>query len=324
VSAEYRLVQHRDKWSLAYTDGERGRIRVALGTDDRGLAEARARSIWNARNAAPSERVADLWPAYVRDRLTEVVRKDRFKSIWTAMEPHFGHRLGKAITTDDCRAYAAVRKRAGKRPSTIKTELEALRACLRFHYGQAAPKLWTPPASPPRDRWLTPDQVNALLAATDAPHAKLFIVLAVTTGARMSAILDLTWDRVDMATGTIDFRPAGRHQTNKRRVVVPMNSRARVALEEAYEGRLTDHVIEYAGQPVANIKKAIGGAARRSGIECSPHVFRHTSGVWMAQANVPMQLIAQFLGHTSSRVTEHTYARYSPSFMVPASNALEF
>jgi integrase len=148
--------------------------------------------------------------------------------------------------------------------------------------------------------------------------------MAVTTGARMSAILDLTWDRVDMATGTIDFRPAGRHQTNKRRVVVPMNSRARAALEEAYEGRLTDHVIEYAGQPVANIKKAIANAARRSGIECSPHVFRHTAGVWMAQKNVPMQLIAQFLGHTSSRVTEHTYARYSPSFMVPAANALEF
>lgn len=322
--SEYRLVKHRGKWSLAYTDGERGRVRVALGTDDRGLAEARARAIWNARHAAPSERIADLWPAYVRDRLTEVVRKDRFRSLWTALQPHFGHRLGKAITPDDCRAYAATRKRAGLRPSTIKTELEALRACLRFHYGKAAPKLWTPPASPPRDRWLTADQVNALLAATGTPHVRLFIVLAVTTGARMSAILDLTWDRVDMATGTIDFRPAGRHVTNKRRTVVPMNSRCRAELEAHKPGALTDHVIEYAGQPVASIKKAIASAARRSGIECSPHVFRHTAGVWMAQANVPMQLIAQFLGHTSSRITEHVYARYSPAFMVPASNALEF
>lgn len=322
--SEYRLVKHRDNWSLAYTDGERGRVRVALGTDDRGLAEARARSIWNARNAAPSERVADLWPAYVRDRLTEVARTDRFTSIWTALQPHFGHRLGKAITPDDCRAYAAVRKRAGKRPSTIKTELELLRACLRFHFGQAAPKLWTPPASPPRDRWLTPDQVNALLAATDAPHAQLFIVLAVTTGARMSAILDLTWDRVDMATGTIDFRPAGRHQTNKRRVVVPMNSRARAALEEAYEARLTDHVIEYAGQPVANIKKAIANAARRSGIECSPHVFRHTAAVWAVQSGASMQQISQFLGHTSIRVTESVYARFSPQYLRSVSDALEF
>ena len=40
-------------------------------------------------------------------------------------------------------------------------------------------------------------------------------------------------------------------------------------------------------------------AAVRSGVPCSPHVFRHTAGVWMAQADVPMQKISQFLGHIS-------------------------
>jgi integrase len=65
-------------------------------------------------------------------------------------------------------------------------------------------------------------------------------------------------------------------------------------------------------------------AAKRSGISCSPHVFRHSAGVWMAQADVPMQKISQFLGHTSTRVTERTYARYSPSFMKDAAAALEF
>jgi hypothetical protein len=57
---------------------------------------------------------------------------------------------------------------------------------------------------------------------------------------------------------------------------------------------------------------------------CSPHVFRHTAGVWMAQADVPMQKISQFLGHTSTRVTERTYARHSPSFMRDAAAALNF
>lgn len=321
---EYRIVEHRGKWSLAFTDGERGRVRIALGTDDRGLAEARAREIWNARHAPAGERVADLWPSYVKSRAAEVSRTDRFPSIWAALQPHFGHRLGKALTQDDCRAYADARRRAGKRPSTIKTELELLRACLRHHYGNSAPKLWTPAASPPRDRWLSPDQVQGLLAATETPHVRLFIILAVTTGARMGAILDLTWDRVDFQAGTIDFRPSGRHQTNKRRTVVPMNKRCRGALEEAAKGALTSHVVEYAGQPVASVKKAIASAARRSGVECSPHVFRHTAGVWMAQADVPMQKIAQYLGHTSTKVTETTYARYSPSYMRDASAALEF
>ncbi|WP_374137577.1 MULTISPECIES: tyrosine-type recombinase/integrase [unclassified Sphingomonas] len=53
-------------------------------------------------------------------------------------------------------------------------------------------------------------------------------------------------------------------------------------------------------------------------------MFRHTAGVWMAQADVQMQKIAQFLGHTSTRVTERTYARYSPSFMKDAAAALDW
>jgi integrase len=106
--------------------------------------------------------------------------------------------------------------------------------------------------------------------------------------------------------------------------VVPLNARACEALEEAAPGALTDWVIEWDGQPVKSVKKAVRMAAHRSGVPCSPHVFRHTAGVWMAQADVPMQKISQFLGHTSTWVTERTYARYSPSFMKDAAAALEF
>lgn len=320
----YRLVRHRGKFSLAFTDQQRGRVRVALGTNDRGIAEARARELWRARNAAPSDRVEDLWAAYVKDRKQSAVRTDRFDSLWKALGPHFGHRLGTALEKDDCRAYHRKRKREGMSDSTVKTELEFLRACLRFKYGNAAPALWLPPASKPRDRHLTKDEARTMLANIETPHIRLFVELALATGARMSAILDLTWDRVDLKRGTVDLRPAGRHQTNKRRTIVPLNDRALAALLEANRGALTGHVIEYAGEPVKSVKKAIASAGRRAGIPVSPHVFRHTAGVWMAEADTPMQKIAQYLGHTSTRVTETTYARYSPSFMKDASAALDF
>jgi integrase len=103
-----------------------------------------------------------------------------------------------------------------------------------------------------------------------------------------------------------------------------MAPKAREALLEARAAALTDHVIEYAGKPVASVKRAIAAAARRSGVPCSPHVFRHTAAVWMAQADVPMQKIAQVLGHTSSRITEQVYARYSPRFMADAMAALDW
>jgi integrase len=246
------------------------------------------------------------------------------KSLWKNLEPHFGYKLGKAITKADCREYAAARKRAGKSNSTVRTELEALRACLRWHYGKDAPQIPAPAPSKPRDRYLTHEEARTLIEHIETPHVRLFVTLALATGARMGAILDLTWDRVDFTHGTIDFNPAGRDISNKRRTVVPMNAKAREALEEAHEGRITDHVIEYGGKPVASVKKAVGSAAKRANVPCSPHVFRHTAGVWMAQADVPMQKIAQFLGHTSSRVTETVYARYSPRFMADAATALDW
>ena len=140
----------------------------------------------------------------------------------------------------------------------------------------------------------------------------------------MGALLDLQWDQVDFKHKTLNFNQVGREQSHKRRPEVPLNTRAYEALEEAVRGALTGSAIEWDGQPLKSIKKAIRMAAQRSGVPCSPHVFRHTAGVWMAEADVPMQKILQFLGHTSTRVTERTYARYSPSFMKDAAAALEF
>jgi integrase len=58
-------------------------------------------------------------------------------------------------------------------------------------------------------------------------------------------------------------------------------------------------VIEYGGKPVASVKKAIerlGSGYRHCGLAIT---LRHTCAVWMAQADVPMQKISQYLGHTS-------------------------
>jgi integrase len=321
---QYRIGEHRGKRVIEYTDAAGHRFRRSLGTSDAGLAEARAREYWAAITAAPTERIKDLWKVYLTDRMEEVARKDRFKATWAALEPHFGHRLGTAITANDCRAYHQARKKAGKSDSTARTELELLRACLNKTLGERAPSLWMPPASKPRSNFLTPADLAKVHADARSPHVELFIELAIATGARMSALLDLTWDRVDLENGFVDLMPAGRIITNKQRAVVPLTKRAMKALKEAEAGALSGHVIEFNGKPIKSIKKALERISERTSVDFSAHVLRHTAGVWMAKADVPMQKIAQYLGHTSSKVTERVYARYSPSFMRDAANALEW
>ncbi len=187
-----------------------------------------------------------------------------------------------------------------------------------------ADSIWMPPPAKPRNHWLTKEQVSIILDSIDTPHIYLFITLAVTTAARMSAILDLTWDRVDFDNHTIDYMPPGRHKTNKGRTIVPINDRAYEALQLAYQSRLTNHVIEFNGKPILNVKKALKNAGDRVQLHCSAHVFRHTAGVWMAQANVSMEKISQYMGHTTVIVTERHYARFSPSYMQDASAALNW
>jgi integrase len=44
--------------------------------------------------------------------------------------------------------------------------------------------------------YLTRDEARRLIEACIEPHTRLFVRIALATGARMSAILELTWDRV--------------------------------------------------------------------------------------------------------------------------------
>ena len=72
---------------------------------------------------------------------------------------------------------------------------------------------------------MTREQVSAFIAACTMPHVKLFAILAATTGARMGAILSLTWDRVDFKRGLITYQDPTMFKTKKgraenRRVVI--------------------------------------------------------------------------------------------------------
>lgn len=320
----WRIGEHRGKYVVIWDrPGRKSPARISTGTDDRGLAEAIASRIWNAHHKPVSGLLEHLWPVYEASRKADGVNPDKLKYSWAALSPHFAKRFGKNITRDDCRTYYQSRKDQGRSDSTVKTELEMLRACLNFHFKKDAPAIWVPPPSKPRDRWLTREEVTTLLYHVEAPHLRLFITLALTTAARMSAILDLTWDRVDWGSKSIDYLPAGRHKNNKVRGVVPFNSRAEEALKLAYEGRLTEYVIEYGGQPIKSVGWAMARLTERSGIKCSPHIFRHTAGVWMAQDDVSMEKIAQFL-HTTVKIAEKHYARYSPSFMQEQAKALDW
>jgi len=88
---------------------------------------------------------------------------------------------------------------------------------------------------------------------------------------------------------------------------------------------MSDYVIEWQGQRVHRIGSTLKRYGKIAGLKkpISPHVFRHTAAVWMAEAGVSMSEISQYLGHSNTAITERVYARYSPDYLRNAASALE-
>jgi integrase len=100
---------------------------------------------------------------------------------------------------------------------------------------------------------------------------------------------------------------------------------ARAALTEAKRGALMPFGVEREGSRVVSVKKGLSSVGKRCGLPwVTAHVFRHSTATAKAERRVPMAEIAQFLGHADSRITERVYARYSPSYLRRAADALEF
>jgi integrase len=330
---EYRLGKLQGRFVVAWWEGgRRRRFRLDKGLS---LAEARAeltRFIKQRERLVALDKkvqtVSEIYQAYIRDRQIDNAAVEKHLHSWKALSPHFGALRPDDIDKRVCSDFQKSRCNNGRSLGTVWTDLSCLRAALNWAQKKAkiipvAPFIWLPQQPQPRERYLTRDEAERLLDAAVSPHIRLFILLALGTGGRATALLELKWSGVDFERRLIDLRTAEQNQI-KRRAIVPMNATLLAALTEAKTGALTTHVIEWAGRRLRTVKRAFARSAQRAGLaDVTPHTLRHTAAVWMAEAGVPMSEIAQYLGHADSRLTERVYARYSPDHLRKASEALE-
>ena len=355
----YELKERRKDgmWEIAWREGGHSK-RKSIGTRDYGEAIEKAPAIiaeLKKPQRPETVTVETACKAYMEDRLPHVASP---ASIEHALAPII-KRLGSLQLTElsdaAVRDYADWRmkqprknanvqrlKKAGEPIPTISAgtvirELNNLRPALAWAYRNGwvdrEIKIKSPvKAPPPRERWLTKAEAKKLVdvGCKGYPHIELFILIALQTAARMTAILELKWDQVHLPksedgrpvigtgglkeSGYIDF---GQGSGNKRRGRVPLGNNPRLffALVASDMGAETDYVIEYRGKRVKNIKKGIAAAARRAGLEgVSAHTLKHTSISWLVQAGHSFECIAKITA-TSAAVIEQIYGHHSPDFL---------
>jgi len=273
--------------------------------------------------------VDEVFELYKKDRAARgTVNLSRIEEVRKTIEPFWGSWLPERITEADCTSFVRSRRSSGCSNSTIRSDLSYTHAALNFAFKRkmipACPKFDMPPPSRPRDRWLNRYELEKLLDGAVMLHVKLFIVLAVTTAGRPKHILELTWDRVDLKNRVIDL-DNGADRTRKGRARVPINDTCLQHLKVAHKARGdSERVIEIDGRAIKSIRNGIRAAAARAKLPgVSQYVLRHTAGVYMAQAGVPLTEIAEYMGHTSIETTRRHYAKYGPDHLRKAAGALE-
>jgi len=308
-------------WDIDNT-GQRKRHRRQLTAQDRQSAEAEARTIWEGSDESPWT-VGRIMPAYLQS-ITAKPSHSRRQDAWKAMR-HFWERVDPAMIDEQmCRAYRDSR-RVGD--ATARYELMQLSTALNWAIDERKiskrGKTWLPTPPEHKVRHLSPEEFDRFFAGVKAPHARIFVMLGLYTMARPSAILQLTWDRVDFMRRLIDFTPSGHLRTSKRRSVVTIGDLLLEELQRAYAARTSVYVVEHGGERVKSIKKAFQAASQRSNVHVTPYTLRHTGAVWAAEGGVPMPELAQMMGHDDDRTTQKHYARFSPDYLRSVVSAIE-
>lgn len=271
--------------------------------------------------------IAEVLRAYLMERGPSLKQQATLRDTMNWLIPFWGRRMVAEINGSTCREYA----RFLKNPSSARRSLETLRAALRHYHREYGldilPVLTLPETPRPRTAWLTRKEAAALLRAarggsTGSPHLTRFILVALYTGTRSSAVLALRWmpntggGWIDVDKGLLYRSAAGARVTRKRQPTARVPDRLLAHCRRWRELDAADvPVVHWHGRQVRSIKKAFRAARHKAGLPAGvvPHTLRHTAITWAMQAGKDRWQAAGFFGLTMETL-EETYGHHHPDF----------
>lgn len=246
------------------------------------------------------------------------------KRICRKLDPYLGHLNLDQINGDVIWLVIQGEMKKGNMPATINRYLATIRALLRmardeWQWIDNMPKIRLLPGEVERDRWLTREEANRLIAACP-PHLAAIVRMALATGCRAKEITGLEWNRVDLERGT-----AWVNQTkNGTPRGVPLNRDAVAVLEEQV-GKHPRCCFTYRGKPITS---PISNHAWYSVLEVAGlsdfrfHDLRHTWASWHRQAGTSCDELKE-LGGWKSREMVDRYAKYATEHLAVAAGRIE-
>lgn len=316
-------------WWINATLPNGKRVRESAGTEDRAEAEAYLAKL---KLDAYREHHFGIKPnrswqeAVVRFLAVKATLRDvkGYQGICRRLDHYLGDSMLNQINGDIIWSIIQGEMKRGNAIATINRHLAVTRAIMRmardeWQWIDSMPKIRLLSGEVERDRWLTRDEADKLIAASP-PHLAALIKFALATGCRASEITGLEWNRVDL-----ERRTAWLDKTkNKTPRGVPLNSDA-IEVLESVMGQSARYCFTYKGEP---IKRAITNHAWYAAVErvgltdLRFHDLRHTWASWHRQAGTSCDELKD-LGGWKSRQMVDRYAKFATEHLTAAASRIE-
>ena len=350
---EGSIYQRKDgRFVASWVENERRRSAYAKSEKEAKakLVEVAARIKAGQTGADSTVRFRDYatkWTAEVlpsaRDRRGRLLSAGTRRLYGDVIELHAVDVLGKlqlnAITEADVERVFSKMEAKGLSGSYQKTAHKALARMFRDAkkarllavipmQGVAAPAEQPKPKVVP-----TSDQVRELIAAAPNQQMRTFIAGLALTGLRISELLGAKWSDLDdemlslrvMGKGqrprTIPVAPALKAELVKWRRV-QAQERLRSAWWDEEGNWLLSSACGTRWEP-HNARKRFRPVADRVLVGMTPHSLRHATATMLLEEKIPMKVVAELLGHSSTRVTEQTYSHVTARLVTETTDALE-
>lgn len=226
-------------------------------------------------------------------------------------------------------SYILLLEREHFAASTISRNIAALKAFFEFlnrYEGRSfnpALKLKAPKIEKRAPEVLTVDEVTRLLEQPAGRNNKelrdkAMLELMYATGIRVSELVSLTIDDVNVQAGYIRCAERGKER------IIPIGSVARISmrqyLKQARPAMLSDgnsHILftNCSGQPMSRqgFWKILKQYASRAGIETdiTPHTLRHSFAAHLIENGADLRSVQEMLGHSDISTTQ-IYLKMNP------------
>jgi len=242
-----------------------------------------------------------------------------------------------AVTYEDLLDYVQLHRESGLSPVTIRNYICIYKAffnwCVRRAYLKRSPAADLEVAPVPRDpssnRAVPPDELQAMVDyARYSKRDYALLLFLIATGCRIGGAASLTLANLHPDQCYAHLLEKGRRWHTARFGPVTADAlRAWLAVRPSVEHPFvwTGHPVPHAPLQPASISAIIRRLAQHTGASYnwSGHFIRHATGHALARAGVPVNAVAQHLGHANWEITASTYFPNHETYLAQVASSHE-